>query len=511
MQGVSLQKKVGIGFLLILAVLVFISAMFYTSLAGYQKTEQWVSHTRLILQKLENLSGRLNHAETDQRGYLLTGDASFINDFAGTAKQIRYTVDELQKLTGDNPGQQNRLNALEPVINKRLEWLSKGIALKKQGKVAEMLSVVKGGQGRKYMAQAMAIVAQMEAEEQGLLVERNDRVQKQALKTTFLLLLAGLVVFSILVLVHWIVNHEIKSRLETESLLKHSQNRFALAALGTNDGLWDWNLETNDIYFSPRWKMILGFQDDEIDNRLDEWLNRIHPEDLKQVHQEIEASKAGNTVNFEKEYRMLDKKGEVVWVLTRGAFAFDDHAKPSRLAGSLSDITLRKQAELKLQYEATYDALTSLLSRQPFMEKLDKEIASSRRYQYPLSLCMCDLDKFKHVNDTYGHLAGDTVLTRFSEVVRQQIRDQDVAGRFGGDEFCFFFPHTPAAAVKKTLERIRKAFEEIEFKSNDGTTFKLTCSFGVADFEADCENASALIEIADQALYRAKQSRNAIL
>lgn len=149
-----------------------------------------------------------------------------------------------------------------------------------------------------------------------------------------------------------------------------SEERYALAVRATNDGIWDWNLRTSEIYFSVRWKEMLGYRDDEIGAEVNEWFKRIHPDDRKQVRATLDTHFQDSTPHFEYEYRIQHANGTYLWVLSRGTAMRDSNGSAYRLAGSQSDITARKLAEERLAHDAVHDALTRLPNRILFLDRL---------------------------------------------------------------------------------------------------------------------------------------------
>lgn len=165
-----------------------------------------------------------------------------------------------------------------------------------------------------------------------------------------------------------------------------------------------------------------------------------------------------------------------------------------------SDITEQEN----FRQQAYHDALTGLYSRRHFIELLEQNMSLARRHNHPLSLCLCDLDQFKGVNDTYGHQMGDEVLKSFSRIISQEIRTEDIAGRIGGDEFCLLFPHVSAEVAAICLERIRSEFSALAFTPEIGQAFSASATFGIADLAEDMAQEEFLVA-ADQSLYKGKQ------
>ncbi len=141
----------------------------------------------------------------------------------------------------------------------------------------------------------------------------------------------------------------ITERKETEEALRTSEERWQLSVRGSNDGVWDWNVQTGEVFFSARWKAMPGLEGHEITNHIDEWRSRIHPEDLARVLQRIDAYFAKQTPEYCEEYRVLQKDGSYMWVLDRGVALWADDGTPLHMAGSESDITERKRTEETLR------------------------------------------------------------------------------------------------------------------------------------------------------------------
>ena len=180
------------------------------------------------------------------------------------------------------------------------------------------------------------------------------------------------------------------------------------------------------------------------------------------------------------------------------------------LAIVLQDLSTVEAAFRKANYRVAHDTLTGLASRHSLMVQLDFAIAHAARTGQPLSVCICDIDRFKSINDTHGHAAGDEILASFGKLVRAGIRKGDIAGRIGGDEFCVVLPSTGGDSAGPLMERLRQRWEGLEYHSPDGFAFSVTASFGVVQYSRE-KSAKELLHTADKALYCAKgEGRNRI-
>jgi diguanylate cyclase (GGDEF)-like protein len=206
--------------------------------------------------------------------------------------------------------------------------------------------------------------------------------------------------------------------------------------------------------------------------------------------------------NFEPHTVELEGRGGTLDV--RGAPILIDGV-PAGFILLQEDITERKKYQNALEHLATTDHLTNLLNRRAFLEATEKEMRRSHRYGQPLTLLMLDIDHFKRVNDTYGHPAGDEVLRRIAASTRHLLRDEDLTGRLGGEEFAIVLVQAPLIAATAVAERLRKTIGELVIDF-EGRQISVTVSIGVAEFGADADNLTRLVAVADERLYAAKHS-----
>ncbi len=296
---------------------------------------------------------------------------------------------------------------------------------------------------------------------------------------------------------------------EVYERLRQSETRYALAAQGANDGLWDWNLITNEIYFSPRWKEILGYEKQMESDAPLFWLDRIHADDRLKVEAALAAHIEGNTRHFSNEHRVMHSDGHYRWVLSRGLAVRDEQNVAIRLAGSLTDITEHKAAENKLQHDAHHDALTGLPNRAKLMDRLARSLERNKHNNnYIFAVLFIDLDRFKIINDSLGHLAGDKLLHCITKRLIDVTRPDDMVARLGGDEFVVLLDNLKekqqvASIAARVLTHIS---EPIDLNGEEVYT---TASIGVAFASPVYERAETLLRDADIAMYRAKSAGKA--
>jgi diguanylate cyclase (GGDEF)-like protein/PAS domain S-box-containing protein len=287
--------------------------------------------------------------------------------------------------------------------------------------------------------------------------------------------------------------------------LRISEERWQLALRGAGDALWDWDLVTGRVFRSPRWNTMLGYGEAEIGDTIDDFHRLLHPDDSAAIRNAVQDHLEKRTFTYSAEYRMRHKDGTWLWIMGRGQAVWDERGRALRMAGSHTDITERRRTEDLLSLQARTDALTGLANRREFERHFEGIVRAAREGGTDLTVCVCDLDCFKQVNDTYGHAAGDNVLGAFAGILRDHLRKADLPARMGGDEFIVALPKTASPEAAEIMERIREELSARAFEAPAGR-FHVSSSFGVAELSASHADGDALIAEADRSLYEAKDA-----
>ncbi len=302
-----------------------------------------------------------------------------------------------------------------------------------------------------------------------------------------------------------------ESRVELERQaadLRESQERYALAARAANDGLWDWNLETQEAYFSPRWRAMLGLPESERLAGIEEWFPLVHADDRAALRAEVDRHLQGESAQVWATYRVSGPDGER-WMLCRGLAVRDAAGRAVRLAGSQTDITAQKLAEDQLIHDALHDSLTGLPNRALFVDRLHHALRragqlAGRRHEHQFAVLFVDLDRFKVINDSLGHVMGDRLLVEVARRIAGCLRPGDTAARLGGDEFAVLLENIDEEVeAKKVAGRlVERVAEPVVL---EGRTIHTGASVGVTLAGGHSGTPEEVLRDADMAMYRAKR------
>ncbi|MCB5186774.1 EAL domain-containing protein [Methylobacillus caricis] len=291
---------------------------------------------------------------------------------------------------------------------------------------------------------------------------------------------------------------------KTQLSLNAGINNWKFVLEGPGDGVWDWDLRSNEIIRSVRWKEMFGYSEIELGTSPKDLHSLIHPDDLKNTLKDIEDFIKGKMAVLVSEFRLLCGDGSWRWVLSRGMlFCENLSGKPIRMIGTHTDITARKLSEERYFHLEHYDQITQLPNRMLFLDRLALDIKRSGRTGRSLTLMYLDLDKFKEVNDTLGHNMGNVLLKEIGDRLTSCVRVTDTVAHIGGDEFTIVLNDldTHFTAEQTAQNILFKVAEPI--KLGDDTVF-ITCSIGLSNYPEDDTDIEVLLSNADQAMYAAK-------
>jgi diguanylate cyclase (GGDEF)-like protein/PAS domain S-box-containing protein len=296
--------------------------------------------------------------------------------------------------------------------------------------------------------------------------------------------------------------------LEQQTLIDNvriSEERYGLWAEATDDGLWDWDLTTDTIYYSGRCMELLGHPHHAVSTAPSVWFDAVHPEDLDQVREDLRVAVTGHLGRVVFEHRVRATDGSYRCLSCRALPVGPPEGPAERIVGSIHDSEPRKQLEERLRQGALFDEVTGLPNRKLFLERLhfaitDALAPAAIRY----AVVFLDLDGFKLVNDSLGHLAGDRLLTQIGQRLRLGLRPTDLAARFGGDEFALLLHDLDPSAIRPIVERMQASLAApIEVGRH---RVAVTASVGIATCEGGYTNAEDVLRDADIAMYHAKSN-----
>lgn len=307
-------------------------------------------------------------------------------------------------------------------------------------------------------------------------------------------------------MLYFLILDSIQKQLAVKASLEVSEDRWKFALEGAGDGVWDWDMVTDKVFRSARWKEIYGYTNNEIEDTASAGRMLVHPDDLMHQIEDTQDYLRGKKNVYVSEFRLLCKDGTWKWTLSRGmVISRSLDGKPLRMIGTHTDISERKSSENQLLQLAHYDQITNLPNRVLFLDRFHQVLTNAHRHNQPVTLMYLDLDRFKEVNDTLGHDMGDILLKEVAERLMKCVRADDIVARMGGDEFTVILNNVnhqinTERITQSILDKLTEPF------NLGGEVVYISASIGISVYPANGTEVDALLKNADQAMYFAKQS-----
>lgn len=288
-----------------------------------------------------------------------------------------------------------------------------------------------------------------------------------------------------------------------QQALRDSESRLRLAVEIAHLGAWEWSVADGRVYLSPQWKQLLGYADDELPNEFATWASRLHPDDRDAAQSALQALVDAPGGTLQSEYRMRHRDGGYRWMIARAVADVDSAGRVRCLIGTMLDVTQQKLAEQRVKEAAQHDPLTGLPNRALIFEYAGHLLAAAGRRHSHGALLFIDLDRFKPINDLYGHEAGDRLLREVAQRLKSCVRHEDLVGRLGGDEFVIMLPYlgrgySAPTVARHVLEALGRPF------CFDGLELSISASIGISFYPQHGDDFDLLLHRADLAMYRAK-------
>jgi len=291
---------------------------------------------------------------------------------------------------------------------------------------------------------------------------------------------------------------------EREKHLYEARELLRMATELAQLGFWEWDTRTDQVHFPLEWSKQLGYAE-ALPNQLEEWVLRLHPDEREQVLAKLDRLRTAPSSEFEIEFRLRHRDGSYRWFQSKVALIPEQGSANRRLVISQLDVSAQKAAQEHIRKISQYDALTDLPNRALLYEFGEHLLAGARRSGTKLAILFFDLDRFKPINDTYGHHVGDQVLQQVARRISQSVRGEDLVGRLGGDEFLAVLTR-----IRKCEDAARVAHHALKLLGQpyhvEGLEIDCTPCIGISLFPQDGESIPSLIKHADDAMYYAKEA-----
>lgn len=553
-----MQRKLVGSLLLAITLFVLVLSISFRSILHARETESWVRHTHVTIESLDALSANLKEAESSQRGFLLTGDKIYLESTNASLRASQDSLGRIRDLVQDNTRQLKNLARLTAAVDERTQLIRQIVGIQQSKGLTAAAEYLRTEGASGHSDPVEMVLADMTREESGLLTAREAESLSNTEDTLRALAVGSLFGILLLLVAGWLLQRQTISLQRAQAVLKETNETLtrSMSALTAKTAQARSLAEMSDILQSC---LTL----DEAREVISRFFNELLPGEsgavyLHNVSRECmepllvwgaKPPSAGpfgaddcwalrrgrphkvNTAESVVLCRHITDHPEgscqcVPLVAQNEAFGLLYIASPAAakqetgvdgsVATEENDLLVRRMAETvalacanlrlreTLRYQSIRDSLTGLFNRRYLDETLDREIRRAYRQSRPVSVILLDLDHFKQFNDTLGHGAGDSLLRALGDFLRGQVRQEDIACRYGGEEFALVLPDAALEIARDRAEQIREGIKHLAWQQQIPSAESVTVSAGVAVFPQHGASASAILQEADRALYAAK-------
>jgi diguanylate cyclase (GGDEF)-like protein len=544
------QKTLAVWFTVAVAIMLGVAAVAYFAFTQTAALDAWIVHTRDVIDTIDDVSIAVGDIESGSRGYVITGNTSFLEPYSAGKTRVVQLAEKLAKLIQDNAIQAKRVQQLRTSLLERADVAAKTVALRETGGNEQASRIVAEERGLKVASEIRALLSEMRSEEDRLL---EQRTQKARNARTTALVLGGAGVLSSLViigLVFGLVLLEARRRQRAEAELSAANQRLSSTLSQAERLIQEKRMidrvagllhrcstleETREIIFKELrqalpesrgavylsrasrdlvevitdWNEPRGFNAGKSFSPEECWALKSGALRVMRTSDDVACGHVDLTTTEAVVCVPMNVQGESIGVMVveGSPDQFDDAQLDliRRLVDQIGMSLATLQLQQRLRDQSFQDPLTGLFNRRYFEIAIEKEISRADRHQQTIGVVMIDVDHFKSINDRYGHEAGDSLLKRISDVLRGHVRVEDIICRYGGEEFLLVLPGDSPGATQRRAETLRQEVEKLVAVLQDGTLVTdTTISLGVAIYPTHGSSWQDVVGIADKALYRAK-------
>lgn len=498
----SVEKKIAVGFALLLASLLAVGFISYRNTRKLIRDGNLVAHSHDVLDELEGTLSAIKDAETGQRGYIITGDEEYLKPYTAALPTINQHIERLKELTITDAEQPRRLGELERQIADRLQLMTEVIDLRRTGGFAAAERAVSTGRGRRMMDNIRNTVAEMSERENALLERRRVESNASARSTTITLAIFGALLLGFLPAGYLIIKRDIKKRRRTEEALRESEERSKYLIEHANELIYRTDDRGHLMFVNPTCIEILGFSEDELVGR--HYLSLVKDEAREATEKFYVRQLIKKIPNAYQEIPVITRDGRELWLGQNSQLVLEQ----GRVVGFQAiarDITERKRAIEELESLSLTDDLTGLYNRRGFLTLVEQELKHAARTNDRFVLVFADLDGLKQINDNFGHHEGSHAIVKAADILKQTFRTSDIIARLGGDEFTVL----ALAASNDNAETIKARLEEKVRRLNlrRELPYELSISIGIVLLDPNSNlSIEELINKADAAMYEHKHA-----